>query len=142
MADAGAEIQKGILARLKAVAGVTSLVPAARILAHVPQGTAYPLIVVGDDVGGDFSGKGFDGQEYELTIHAWTEARGSGPVKQILSAIHEALHNQPSAVTVTGWSLFLLQYRYSTAFIDETIAPDTDKYYHGVIRFRALLIEQ
>lgn len=134
MSLAANAIQKGIYDRLIAqLSGVG-------VYDHVPQGTAAPYVVIGEDTSVPWNTKSFDGQQYTLTLHVWDYFKaGKKSVKTIMQNVYAALHRQESAVTVTGFRLVLLECEFTTVMQDTTAVSEIDHYYHGVMRFRALV---
>lgn len=100
----------------------------------VPQDTAYPYVVVGEETTINAGTKTKDGVEYTLTIHVWSRYRGLKQAKQIMERIYELLHNYD--LTVSGASLVNLRQEFSATFVD---ADGLTR--HGVIRFRAMVFD-
>lgn len=142
MADPAAELRKGLLTRLKAVAGVTSLLSggANSVYAHVPQNAVFPYVAVQNISSIPFDTKDFVGHEVNFQVHAYSREKGYETVDLIASAVHTALNRQESAITVTGFSLVLLQFAMRDSFM-EAAAPPNDSYYHSIVGFSALLQE-
>ena len=101
----------------------------------VPQDTAYPYIVVGEETTLNAGTKTLDGLEYTLTIHVWSRYRGLKETKHIMQRIYALLHTYDLAVT--GASLVNLRQEFSSTFVD---ADGLTR--HGVIRFRAMVFDQ
>ena len=135
MGDASWPLQKAVFTALEADAGVKALVgDPARIYDHVPAKTTYPYIHIGDGDGVDWSSKTFTGQDHTIELHIWSRYRGSKEIKNILSAIHDVLHE--AALTVTGHNLIILRFDFRTSFMDSDGLTR-----HGIIRFGALTHE-
>lgn len=131
MASASLALQTAIVAALRASAGVTGLVAADRILDHVPQGTRFPYVTLGQSSERDWSTGSDEGREHILTLHVWSRAAGKREVHEIMGAMRVALHDQPLALA--GWRLVNLRHEYSDARREsdgETV--------HGLVRFRAV----
>jgi hypothetical protein len=127
-------LQVGIFNRLK------SQITTIPIYDFVPQSVAAPYVVIGDDTAIDFDTKTDKGVECTLTIHAWDYAKnGRKSVKDILSSVYTALHNQENSVTLTQYNLLMLRVEFQESF-QENI-NNSDRFYHGVIRLRAILME-
>lgn len=127
-------IQKGVYDRLKAQLADVA------VYDHVPQGVAAPYIVIGNDTSIPWDTKTEDGQEITLTIHAWDYlSAGRKSVKTIMQRIYAALHRQEASVSVSGHALILMRCEYAETFQDTAAASEADHYYHGVMRFRALV---
>ncbi len=97
----------------------------------MPQDSAFPYVVIGEDVTGPFDSKTEDGMEHRLTLHTWSRRRGLKETKEIMAAISAALDGQ--ALSVSGHALVLLGQEFGATFLD----PD-GLTRHGVQRFRAL----
>lgn len=127
-------IQSAIYRRLKAE---VAPVP---VFDHIPQDSAFPYAVIGADTAIPWDVKGADGQEFTCTIHAWDAIRaGRKSVKSILQAIYDALHHKEEQIAVEGFALSLMRCEYSETFQETAEEGSPDKYYHGVMRFRALV---
>ncbi len=126
------ELQKAVFVRLEAQLS-------AEVYDHVPQNAAFPYVMIGDDTAVDWSTKNNDGQEITLTIHAWTKSAGRKDVKTLLGLIHTALHQQESNLSLTGFSVTSIRFDFAQTFVETASEGESDHYYHGVIRFRALV---
>lgn len=132
-------LQAAIFARLTGYAPLTTALGGSKVYDNVPQGTAGPYVVIGDDTLAEWDTKSRSGWDCTLTLHCWDFARaGRKSVKTLLSLIHDALHRQESSITVAGFSLVILQREFQQTF-QETAEGDTAAYYHGVARYRAYL---
>src|SRR5690625_7353715 len=60
----------------------------------VPQGAAFPYIVIGDDTSIPFDDDCNVGAESTITIHVWSIYSGRLEVKQIMNAVYNRLHRQ------------------------------------------------
>lgn len=96
---------------------------------HVPQETAFPYVVIGDDTSIPWDTDDSIGSETTCTIHVWSRHRGRKEVKQIMRTIYEALHRQE--LSIIGGALVECQAELEESFMD----PD-GLTRHGVIRFR------
>jgi len=128
----GWELQKAVVARLQAYTPITDLV--AGVYDHVPQDSAYPYIVAGDDSAIPFDTDNSIGSETDVTIHAWSRYRGRKEIKQVLDAIHAGLHR--FALVVANAATVLCTFEGSDSFTEEDGLTR-----HGVIRFRVILDE-
>ncbi|AWZ00054.1 hypothetical protein RHODOSMS8_00500 [Rhodobiaceae bacterium] len=100
------ELQKAIHASLVGNASLSSLV-SGRVFDRPPQDAAFPFVTLGDtEVEPD--GAGSDGAAiHRLALSVWSRARGRREVKEIMSAIDEAL--QDVSLALTGHVLVNLQ---------------------------------
>lgn len=100
----------------------------------VPQVTAYPYIVVGDDRSTPFDTDDSVGSETICTIHIWSQYRGRKEVKEIMRSVYHTLNR--ANLTITGGQLIECHAEFEESFLD----PD-GLTRHGVIRFR-LIVEE
>lgn len=100
----------------------------------VPQVTAYPYIVVGDDRSIPFDTDDSVGSETTCTIHVWSQYRGRKEVKEIMRSIYHTLNR--ANLDITGGQLIECHAEFEESFLE----PD-GLTRHGVIRFR-LIVEE
>ena len=105
----------------------------ASVFDDVPEDTSYPYITIGEDNITEFGTKDLDGTTSTMTIHIWSEYKGSKETKQIMDRIHDLLHD--SSLSVSGFNLINMRFEFSDIMRD----PDGITR-HGVMRFRAVLI--
>ena len=99
MSDHSFELQKTIFTTLNSDNTITSTF-SATVHDHVPQGTSFPYIVIGEETMTDeSSAKTLDFNNFTLTIHIFSRNRGRKEAKQIMARIYELLHNQNLSVT-------------------------------------------
>ncbi|KAA0592947.1 hypothetical protein J2848_005697 [Azospirillum lipoferum] len=104
------------------------------VLDDVPQGQAFPYVVIGEDTVTDWPMLGDDeAEEIDLTLHVWSRYAGRKEAKHLMAAIKTALHQQP--LPVDGQQLATLRFSFETLFVE----PD-GLTRHGVLRFRALCL--
>ncbi len=145
MSHPGNALQKAVYDRLRGYASLTSVLGTdslggQKVYDHAPQGEAAPFVLIGDDTETDASDKTANRWEFTVNIHAWSHvAAGRKQVKAILGHVYDALHQQESNLTVTGFTLVNLRYEFATSFQDTTPEGKSDTYYHGVMRFRAVV---
>ena len=97
----------------------------------VPQNSAFPYIVIGDDTSIPFDDDCGAGFESTITLHVWSIYKGRKEVKDILGSIYNALHLYDLSIN-NGYTV-LCTFDYQETFLD----PDGETR-HGVIRFRLL----
>lgn len=132
-------LQAAVYARLTGYAPLAALVGAS-VFDFVPGEAQPPYVLIGDDTAIDWSTKTVNGWQATLTVHCWDyEKAGRKSVKAIMSAVYDALHRQEDGVTVAGFNLIMLQSEFETTFQDASEVGESDHYYHGVQRFRALI---
>ena len=131
-ADSQWPLQQAVHAALSGDATLQGLlgVPA-RVFDHVPPGSAFPYLVLGEATSAPFDAKTEDGMTQTLTIHAWSRYRGLKETKEIMAAVAAALDDR--ALAVAGHTLALLRFEFGATFLD----PD-GLTRHGVQRFRAI----
>ena len=132
MSDHSFELQKTIFTTLNSDSTITSTF-SATVHDHVPQGTSFPYIVIGEETMTDeSSAKTLDFNNFTLTIHIFSRNRGRKEAKQIMARIHELLHNQN--LSVTGANHINTRFEFS-----DVIKENDGLTYHGVQRFRTIL---
>jgi len=114
-------IQAAIFARLSTLS--------TPVFDHVPQGTAFPYIVIGDDTSIPWDTDTSLGTETTCTIHVWSRERGRKQVKAIMDAVYASLNR--ASFAIAGGVLIECIYEFSESFMD----PD-GLTRHGVMRFR------
>ena len=130
-------LQNAIAVLLKADAGIKALVgDPARVYDAVPENTpvTFPYIVIDDMNVSDLSSFGSqDGAVYLVDIDSWSRYRGRKNVREIMSAIHTALHRV--TLTVTGFT------HAGSMFATEVDLVEADGLTrHGIQRFRITLL--
>jgi|TARA_Y100000015_G_scaffold11391_1_gene10884 hypothetical protein len=132
MSDHSFELQKTIFTTLNSDNTITSTY-SATVHDHVPQGTSFPYIVIGEETMTDESStKTLDFNNFTLTIHIFSRNRGRKEAKQIMARIYELLHNQN--LSVTGADHINTRFEFS-----DVIKENDGLTYHGVQRFRTIL---
>lgn len=97
MSDPSLAMQKLMVTRLKAHAGVTALV-GQRIYDRVPESAQFPFIQIGYFQIVDDSADCVDSVECYIELQAWSRAVGQVEAKEIASAVRAALHNYAAAL--------------------------------------------
>jgi hypothetical protein len=135
MADGFAlALQKGLRARLVAVAGVTAIV-STRVYDEPPQAVTFPYLRFDQITANAFDTDSTLGSVVDITIEANSRsASGRVEAVQMVEAVRAALHRQEANVTVTGFTLVEL------IFQTYSVTRDTDgRGYTAVIALQALL---
>lgn len=135
MSDPSLDLQKAIVAALRADAGVEALV-VDRIYDRVPPTVQFPYVSIGaesaleDDPGGDED----CGVGYEVTIglDVWSRAVGKPEMKRIAGAVRAALHLQD--LELDNHRLVLLEH-VATRYLTDPDGLTS----HGALDFRALI---
>lgn len=127
-ADSQWAVQQAIVAKLKGAAALTAIV-GQRIYDDVPQGTAYPYIVVDDMTSVPFDTQGGVGAQVGVNIYCWSQYRGRKEVRQMMDAIYAALNRQ--ALTISGHA------HIDTLFMtSSTFRQGDGRTYSGMTSFR------
>lgn len=120
-------LQKAVYQRLSAALSCP-------VYDQVPEGADSPYITLGDDTAVDWSTKIEAGQEFTVTLHAWSRYPGMKEAKELMGEIIEAM--TASALELDGFTPVLLRFEYSDCRRD----PDGITR-HGVVRFRIKIEE-
>lgn len=91
MADRTLEVQKALVAALKAAAGVSALV-GARVYDRAPDGVTFPYLQVRHVATTPADAQGRRGSEALWTVDVWSRAPGAVECRRIMAAVHGALH--------------------------------------------------
>jgi hypothetical protein len=127
------ELQKAIYTRLNSQLSPTS------VYDHVPQNSTYPYVVIGEILSVPWDTKTADGQEFSVTVHVWDKGAGKKSVNLKMESVYTALHQQESNLSPSGFTVILIRCDYIAVFQETGEATDQDHYYHGVMRFRAIV---
>ena len=100
----------------------------------VPENTAYPYIVIGEETATNIDTKDKDAHEHTLTIHVWSQYRGRKEIKNIMSSVYTTLHN--ASITVSGASLVNIRHEF-----ENTLTEADGITRHGVMRFRVVVFD-
>lgn len=137
MALACLALQKAVYDALSGDATLATLVGAGKVFDYVPDGTAAPLVVIGDDGDAEirsveFSDVAEDAHEQVFTVHVWTESRrGRFAIKSVLSRLHDLLVD--TALLLSGFAV--LRQLFVSA---QAMQEDDGLTYHGVFQFRVV----
>lgn len=131
------DVQKTILAALRAHAGTTGFVttagspPVIRIYDIPPTNAVFPYISFGEAVVTPNDTKTSVGTNHLVVVNTWTNSTtaGRGQVKQIQDQIHLALHNKELAVGAATARLYCESHRVMSD-------PDQAGVQHGVTQVR------
>ena len=119
---------------------LTSQLDPTPVYDHVPQNSSYPYVVIGADTLLDDSTKDSPRWNATLTVHAWDRPKaGRKSVKTIIGQIYDALNRQEGNVSLTGFSLISLLHEFDETYQESGVEGSNDHYYHGVMRFRAII---
>ena len=121
------EVQKALYDRLRTNPGIAAAVTG--VYDHVPQGSAYPYIVIGEGTEIREDTQTFTGTSIDVVIHCWSRVPGRYQTKYIQSLIYDALHRLP--LTLSSGRCWETQFLLS----DSLLEPDGETR-QGVQRFR------
>lgn len=125
------ELQKGLLLVLGATIPNAFGVPAP-VFDDVAQDTPAPYVTVPDATLSDYSGDGFTGFNVLVTIHTWSDYRGSAEVKGLQGKIYDLLNR--AELVVTGFNVL------GCDSINGNVLRDPNGVTrHGVQQFRVLM---
>lgn len=85
MADAGFSVQKAVYAALDAALSCS-------VYDHVPQGAAYPYVVIDSQLQVDADGIGARAEDRSVYLSIWSTYKGQKEVLDIVADIRAALH--------------------------------------------------
>ena len=127
------ELQKSVFGVLNS-ANITDAAGSAitGVFDDVPEGTAYPNIVVGEESSNNISTKSLDMHEHTLTIHTWSQYRGLKDIKVIMKQIYDNLNDV--SLSVSGGQAVNMKQEFLTTLVD---ADGITR--HGIMRFRAVV---
>lgn len=135
-ADSQWPVQKAVYTRLVGDAALQTLLGnPPRVFDHVPAGSAFPYVVIGESRGAPFDGKTEDGFEQTVTLHTWSRYRGLKETKDIMAGIVAALDGADPLIA--GHHLVLLRLVFAATMVD----PD-GLTRHGIQRFRIVTQRQ
>lgn len=100
----------------------------------VPENTAYPYVILGEETTANNGSKTVDGVEHTITIHVWSQYRGRREIKEIMESVYSLLHE--ADISVTGASLVHIRQEFSN-----TLMENDGITRHGVMRFRVVMFD-
>ena len=124
------EVQKAIVARLRAYSALTDIVSG--VFDDVPQDAEFPYVAIGDMTLIPFDTFDTVGDEQTIMIHTWSDYRGRKEVKTIQAHIYGALNRHE--LDLDNGTLIGCDQELSEDFVD---ADGLRR--HGVQRFRLLV---
>lgn len=132
-ADSSWDVQTGVFTHLTAAGALTALLAdgAGSILDHVPAGTAFPYLVIGETSARPLDGHAASGNEIMLTLHTYSRASGMQQARSIMAAVYTALHE--ADFTVPNQALALCRCIGSEAALE---ADGLTR--HGIQHFRII----
>jgi hypothetical protein len=109
--------------------GVDSL--AGRVFDHVPPGTPFPYVTVGEMTSRPFDTQESSGCELSAAIHVYSRGQGMLEARALMAAVYGALHE--ADLGVAGHALILC--RHAGA---EILLESDGETRHGVTRFHII----
>lgn len=135
MADRTLTLLKGLVAALKADAGVSAIT--SRVFSQVPQRTSYPYVKIqlqAEDAGV----KDLTRQDFRISVQSFAREDGTESAVEIAgnlqSAVFAALDRQEASVTMDSGELTYLQFEGGLDLFEE----DDGKTYQSVLFFKAI----
>ena len=125
-------VQKALFTRLNSTVLLKALVTG--VFDDVPQGQAFPYVVVGEDTSSPWYSKTTEGHEVTTTIHTWSSYRGFKQIKSIHAEIIKAITGKPFENT-EGYAFMNVRMDFEEVF-SEGDGVHTQSIRHGAIRFR------
>lgn len=111
-------LQTALYSRLTADSALTALLASGvnSILDHVPAGTPFPYIVLGEMEQAPVMTQDSSGHDVTITIHGFSRYNGFAEIENIMAAVSSALENAP--FPVGGYQLVLCQPVQSSTLLD------------------------
>lgn len=131
MPQSTAALRAAIHDALVADGALTSILGGPKIYDEPPRAATFPYVTLGEARVSDFSTGTEEGEEHQLTLHAWSRQGGHREAHMIAGALLHALDDAP--LSPDGHRLVNL--RFSVADVRREADGRT---YHALIRFRAV----
>lgn len=126
------DVQSGVYACLAADTALGALLPAGGgVFDHVPPQTPFPYVVIGETAARPLDAQGAAGHDVTLAIHVYSRGTGMKELRQVMTAVYEAMHVADFAVP--GQTLALCRCQSS-----ETALEGDGMTRHGVLRFQII----
>lgn len=117
--DASAEVQKALVARIKAATGL-------EVYDNVPTDAVFPYVTFGNITALSAASKDIRFFEYTVTLHVWDRSNGSIRTRNIMSDISDDLDNTTLSMPANQPVVY---------FESATVIKDPDNITnHGVLR--------
>jgi len=132
MAKSTLALQTGLYERLVSDVQLKALVgDPPRIYDHVPQGTVFPYITIGDIQTTDWSTSTENGEDHRIIVHSFSRYKGRKEAREIEKRIYELLHD--GDLSMTEHTLIRMRFLVSDILLDAD-----GRTYHGLARFQAI----
>jgi hypothetical protein len=101
-----------------------------RIFDHVPDGTPFPYLVIGDGATLDAGTDTGEGSLHRLLLHAWSRARGRAECRALMDTARAVLHE--AVLPLPGRALTYIRFEGS-----DVLREADGRTWHGLLRFIA-----
>lgn len=102
---------------------------------HVPQDTAYPFVVIGQDEIRDLSNLEKEGTEHRLSFRIYSREAGRKEASSIMERIVALMHTD--ALTITGQTILASRFTSSNIALEKDGAT-----YTGTLNFRVVMVSE
>jgi hypothetical protein len=96
------DLQTIIYSTLSGDSTLDGLIGDNKVFDNVPQGTAYPYVVIGLENARDVGTKTLDGKVYNVDIEVWSQYRGQKEIKEVMERVYNLFNNV--TISVSGAS--------------------------------------
>jgi hypothetical protein len=131
LTPASAALRAAVHDALNQHAPLTALLGGPKVYDEPPRGAAFPYVTLGEARIADFSTGSEEGEEHQLTLHAWSRQGGHREAHIIAATLLQALDDAPLALTDHR----LVNFRFAVADVRREADGRT---YHALVRFRAV----
>jgi hypothetical protein len=131
MPSSTAALRAAIHDALNADGALVAMLGGPKVYDEPPRAAAFPYVTLGEARISDFSTGTEEGEEHQLTLHAWSRQGGHREAHLIAGALLQALDDAP--LSPDGHRLVNL--RFSVADVRREADGRT---YHALVRFRAV----
>jgi len=128
---ASAALRAAVHDALAADVPLTTLLGGAKIYDEPPRAAAFPYVTLGETRIADYSTGTEEGEEHQLTLHAWSRQGGHKEAHMIAGALLSALDEAPLDLADNH----LVNFRFAVADVRREADGRT---YHALVRFRAV----
>jgi hypothetical protein len=128
---ASAALRAAVHDALAADAALNALLGGPKIYDEPPRAAVFPYVTLGETRVTDFSTGTEQGEEHQLTLHAWSRQGGHHEAHLITGALLQALDDADLALA--GHTL--VNFRFAVADVRREADGRT---YHALVRFRAV----
>jgi hypothetical protein len=97
----------------------------------VPDNSAFPYVVLGEDTESEFGGKNLTGSELTHTLHIWSRYRGFTEAKSIMDSIVRLVTAIPLDLSAWGFYPVIAQVDMAEVWSEEDGVTR-----HGAVRLR------